>query len=186
MIWLEKEAKMLPEYERLVKKIRSERKRLGLSQRELAAKADISKSVVGKLERKENVPNYKNVKAIHKVIEKEREDEKRRAREYMNEKIISVKPADKLKDAAEIMNEHGFSQLPVREKGDYVGLIVSTQLIDVKDKEKKVSELDYRPLPSIPPRTPREDFSRLFDSNRAVLVKSENNVLGIITAADLI
>ncbi len=177
---------MLPDYERLIKTIRSERNRLNLSQRELADKAGVSKSVLGKLERKEHVPNYKNVKAIYDIIEKERDSEKKCAKEFMNEEIISIKPEDTIDEAAKLMNENGFSQLPVKKDGDYLGLIVSNQLIDVENRESKVRELPYMSLPVIPHDTPKDDFGSLLKSNQAVIVKRGRNYIGLITASDLL
>jgi|GEM_PF-1377431 len=179
---------MLPDYEMLVKMIVDGRKKLGISQRGLAQKAGVSHSVVGKLERGENVPNYKTIKAIYDAIEKEQRRERSTAEEFVekDKKIVSVKPSDMVKDARKLMKENDFSQLPVEEEGEYTGLVTSTQLMDIEDKEVKIMQMNYNPLPTIPHKTPKEDFSALLKTHQAVLVTKKKKVIGMITAADLL
>ncbi len=179
---------MLPDYKDLVDMIVTGRKKLGLSQRTLADRAEVSHSVVGKLERKEHVPNYKTIKAIYDAIEKEQGRERSSAEEFVekDKKIVSVKPSDLVKDARKLMKENDFSQLPVEEEGEYTGLVTSTQLMDIEDKEVKIMQLSYSPLPTIPHETPKKDFSALLKTHQAVLVTKNRGVIGMITAADLL
>ena len=91
---------MLPKYETLVEEIKTKRKDLGWSQKTLGKRADVSKSLVGKLERMDNVPNYRNVRKIYKVLKERRE---RTAEEYVTTDIISINVSDEIKKAADIM-----------------------------------------------------------------------------------
>ena len=179
---------MLLDYETLVKMIIDGRNKLGISQRGLAQKAGVSQSVVGKLERGENVPNYKTIKAIYDAIEKEQGRERSTAEEFVekDKKIVSVKPSDMVKDARRLMKENDFSQLPIEEEGEYTGLVTSTKLLDIEDKKVKIMQLSYSPLPTIPHKTPKEHFSDLLKTHQAVLVTQNREVIGMITAADLL
>lgn len=177
---------MLPKYDELVKTIKSERKRLGLSQRDLAKKAGVSKSLIGKLETKMHTPNYKNIRKIWRTIDKAREGEDRTAQEFVQKNIVSVKPSDTVGKVADIMKKNDFSQLPVEEDGEYIGIITSTQLIDMKHRDALVGRSGYRDLPMIPHDTPKDDFSPLLRSNPALLVTKDDEVIGIITPADLL
>lgn len=167
----------------LREEIKSKRKNLGWSQRKLASEAGVSKSLVGKFERADNVPSYKNIKKIYNALNEA--DEKDLAEEFAVRDIISVRPSDKVEDAKRIMKENDFSQIPVEEDGGYRGLIVSNQLIDV-DNSRKIRSLEYRSLPTIAHDTPKEAFKGLLNHHKAVLVKKGNQLIGIITPADLL
>ena len=177
---------MLPKFDELVKNIVSERKRLGLSQRDLAYRAGVSKSLIGKLETKTNIPNYENVWKIQRALERARKGKGKIAEDFVQRNIVSVEPSDSIDKVAEIMKKNDFSQLPVKKDGDYIGMITSTQLIDIKFRGGSVDDLDYRNLPMVPHDTPKDDFSRLLRSNSAVLVTRGTDVIGMITAADLL
>lgn len=175
---------MLPKFETLVREIKSRRKELGWSQRKLARKAGVSKSLVGKLENKKNIPNYKSIKKIYKALY--REDTRKKAREYISPNIKSIKPTDTVEDAAKMMKENDFSQLPVKDKREYRGLLLSTDLMGVEDREQRVRDITTHPLPVIPSNTPKDNFVAMFNSHKALLVEGDNEVIGIITPADLI
>ncbi len=175
---------MLPKYETLVEEIKSKRKKLGWSQRELASRADVSKSLVGKLERKENIPNYKNVRKIYRALN--RQDDRLTAEQFITSDIESVKPDDEIREAARIMKENDFSQLPVKDEGRYIGIITSQDIANEDDRGLSVRELDYHVPPKIPHDTPKDDFKTMFKSNNAVLVQKKDRVIGIITPANLL
>ncbi len=174
---------MLPHEDNIREDIRSKRKNLGWSQRKLADKADVSKSSIGKFEREEHIPGYEKIRKIYNALSEE--DKKEPAEEFAVEDIVSVKPSDKVKKAAKIMKENDFSQLPVEENGEYIGMVVSNQLIRVGDN-RLIKRVNYRSLPSVGHDTPKEAFKDLLGAHRAVLVKKEDKVIGIITAADLL
>ncbi len=175
---------MFPHEDDIRKEIRAKRKNLDWSQRKLASKADVSKATIGKFERGSNIPSYRNIRKIYNALmEKDREDP---AEDFMVADIVSVEPSDKVGTVAKIMKKNDFSQIPVRdENGEYVGMIVSNQLIGLGE-ERSVNTIDYRSLPSVGHDTPKAAFKNLLDAHRAVLVKKEENVIGMITAADLL
>ena len=174
---------MLPKYDTLVEKIKEKRRELGWSQKTLAERAGVSKSLVGKLERGDNIPNYENVCKIYNAFEEKKNS---RAEDYMNEDIVSVEVEDKIKKAAEIMNDNDFSQLPVKRNNNYIGLITSTDIASKEDREKPIQSMKLHSLPVIPYDTPKEDFTDMFNTHQAVLIKSNRKTLGMITPADLL
>ncbi len=174
---------MLPRYETLVEEIKTKRKELGWSQRTLAKRAGVSKSLVGKLERMDNVPNYRNVRKIYGAL-KERVSNS--AEEYVTAEIVSIKASDEIKKAADLMKEKDFSQLPVKEEQRYIGLITSTDIAAKTDRKKSVRTVKLHSLPRIPHDTPKEDFTEMFNTHRAVLVEKNGESLGMITPADLL
>lgn len=175
---------MLPKYETLVEEIKTRRKELGWSQKTLARRANVSKSLVGKLERMDNIPNYRNVRAIYKAIKQHNNE--RTAETFATKKITNITPETTIKEAAEMMKDNDFSQLPVKEENDYVGLILSSDIANLDDRSKEVHTLKYHSLPVIPHDTPRDDFTSMFNIHKAVLVKKNKDVIGMITPADLL
>lgn len=174
---------MLPEYDTLVKKIMEKRRELGWSQKRLAERAGVSHSLVGKLERKDNIPNYENVCKIYNAFEEKKNN---MAEDYMNREIVSVDVEDSIKKAAELMKENDFSQLPVKRNNDYVGLITSTDIASKEDRDKPIRTMELHSLPVIPYDTPKEDFTDMFNTHRAVLIEKNGKTLGLITPADLL
>lgn len=174
---------MLPEYDTLVEKIKEKRRELGWSQKTLAKRAGVSKSLVGKLERGDNIPNYKNVCKIYNAFE---EKGNTKAEDYMNEDIVSVNVEDRIKKAAKMMKDNDFSQLPVKRNNNYVGLITSTDIASEEDRDKPIETMKLHSLPVIPYDTPKEDFTDMFNTHRAVLIEKNGKKLGLITPADLL
>lgn len=187
MFWLKYEAdKMfLPKIETIVETIKIERKKLGLTQRDLAKHARVSKSTVGKMEAGTIVPNYENVRDIYNEIEKRRKGEVKTAGDFVNKEIVSVKPSDRIKDAIDIMHDREFSQLLVEEDGHYIGLITIHQVVFLEEPQKSVRTLEFNSVPKVPSDTPKEDFKGLLDSSKAILVEKNGNVIGMVTDHDI-
>lgn len=184
---------MLPKFDTLVREIKSKRNELGWSQRDLARKIKakhsdditVSKSLIGKLETKSNVPQYDNVWAIYDVLYSDEVGET--ADKYKTADIQTVELKDTVEHAAKIMKENDFSQLPVVDGFHrYKGLILSTDLMDVEDRQKRIEDIKIHTLPRIPENTPKENFKDLFDTHKAVLVERDGEVIGILTPADLL
>ncbi len=186
---------MLPDFNTLVEKIKSDRKELGWSQRTLADRvieslgesSDIkmSRSLVGKVERGEHVPNYKSMKAIYDTVNKENKPPEEQAKEFQTKNIKTVNPRDKVKKARSIMKENDFSQLPVKDDFEYKGLVLSRDIMDVNGK-KQIQDVKTHPLPRIPDSTSKKSFKELLKTHNAVLVEKDNEVTGMITSADLL
>lgn len=177
---------MLPDFEALVEEIRSKRRDLEWSQQELAKRAGVSQSLVAKLERRENVPNYRSVRKLYRTLETSLSSDAETAGDLANPEIVSVKPSDIRRDAAEIMRENDFSQLPVESGGDYVGIVLSKDIVLIED-ETPVEEIMRRTVPLVPDNAGREAVAKLLETNSALLVKGKEGIVkGIITSADLL
>ncbi|MFP4001800.1 MAG: CBS domain-containing protein, partial [Thermoplasmata archaeon] len=106
--------------------------------------------------------------------------------DYMNEDIVSVNVEDRIKKAAKMMKDNDFSQLPVKRNNNYVGLITSTDIASEEDRDKPIETMKLHSLPVIPYDTPKEDFTDMFNTHRAVLIEKNGKKLGLITPADLL
>lgn len=175
---------MLPDFKSLVEEIKSKRKELGWSQKELANRSGVSQSLVAKLEQRMNVPNYKSVRKIYTTLEKHRSINVQTAGDLANPKVVSVKPDDKKGKVAEIMKENDFSQIPVKKEKNFVGIVLSKD-IGLVENDTLVKEIMRPKIPIIPEDTPKQAVAELLKSNSAVIAKGEE-LTGIITSADLI
>jgi cystathionine beta-synthase len=109
-----------------------------------------------------------------------------------NRPLISVKAADSLGKAINVMSNEDISQLPVFEGNDVVGSLYETQILnhlvdDSSAKERKVREVMGKAFPIVSSDIRLAQISKMMDKNNpAVLVKLENNNMQILTRSDLI
>jgi cystathionine beta-synthase len=106
--------------------------------------------------------------------------------------LVSVRPMDKVKDALELMNRIGVSQLPVvDEKGQSVGTVSEVELA-TKALENRII-LDYpvgkhmgEPLPALDETSPVPAATELLRKHHAVLVRRGEHLIGILTKFDVL
>lgn len=177
----------LLEYDTLMRALRQKRQQLCLQQKEVAHRADISKSHLNRMERNYTNANYRTVYKVWKTINKAETEERETATDLMNQPIAWAHPDDTHRDVRESMWEGEFSQLPVREESECVGRITEGILAENDDHDRSIRELIGPPLLDVPHDTGREAIKELLmDDNPALLVTKEDEFVGIITKADLI
>ena len=181
---------MLPRLEEISKR----RRILGLSQKQLARLADVSQSLIAKVEAGKTEPSYLKTKAIFDTLEKLQREKELRAKDLLQSRVVGIDEDEPVSKAAAVMSETGFSQLPVFNGKDVVGSIAEKTIMD-----RIVSGMDPRDLskmpvgkvmteafPQIDERTPLSLVSALLQYHSAVLVTKRGKVTGIITKADLL
>ncbi len=181
---------MLPE----LSEIKARRKRLGLTQTGLAQKAGVSQSLVAKIESGGIVPSYGNAKRIFDFFESLHEGTQLRAKDFMTEKVIGLRPDSTLRDAVRAMKRAAVSQIPIIEDGRSVGTlsekIVLERLNSAKDMNDvsslRVSEAMSEAMPTVREDTTFKAISALLEHNSGVLVSRRGKFIGIITKADLL
>jgi len=181
---------MLPRLEEISKR----RRVLGLSQKQLARIAGVSQSLIAKVEAGKTEPSYIKTKAIFDALEKLQRDKEPRARDLLQRRVIGVSEDDPVSKAAAIMNEMGFSQLPVFNGKHIVGSIAEKAIMDKIVSGISPRELSSMPVgriiteafPQIDEKTPLSLISALLQYHSAVLVMKRGQVTGIITKADLL
>ncbi|MGI0015473.1 MAG: CBS domain-containing protein, partial [Nitrososphaera sp.] len=139
-----------------VRLIRKQRKDLGITQKELASLCGILQPVISKIEAgKIADPSYSSVQKIFEGLQnfelgksdrgKTHSVRQLTAEDLMNQRVITVKPTDRVKDAWIIMKKNGFSQLPVvDEKGRIAGGIAENAVASEAMEnimEKRVQEV---------------------------------------------
>lgn len=115
--------------------------------------------------------------------------------EVMNKRVKTIRPEQKVREAAMIMNEfHIGSLLVVSGEGKLVGIITERDILsDVvaqgkSSKEVRVEEVMSSEVITIDPRTTLEDAAALMTKHKIkkLPVLEGGRVVGIITASDLI
>ncbi|MFH1722834.1 MAG: CBS domain-containing protein [Candidatus Altiarchaeota archaeon] len=173
--------------------IRRLRKRLGITQQELAEKSNTSQSLVARIESETVDPRYSNVSRIFAALT-EFQGKGITARDLMTTRVIGVERDDLLKDAALKLETEGLSQMPVFHKGKIVGAFSEKTIhdkISAGDEPKKMLTLKVidsmdDPFPTVGLDTQLGVISTLLEYNKAVTVTDRSEVKGIITNADLL
>ena len=89
------------------------RKRLNLTQKELAKRANVSQSLIAKIESGKIDPSYTNAKKIFETLSLLEEKIELTARDIMYKRVIYGKSSDTLKDTIQKMRQKNISQMPV-------------------------------------------------------------------------
>ncbi len=170
------------------------RKRLGKTQTELAREANVSQSLIARIERGSIDPRVSTLKKIIQALKNQEQGITPSAKDLMRTPIISVSPEDPLKKAFKFMEENNISQMPVLKKGIQMGSISEESIIHEMTSGKdpsslsnlKVEDIMGRGFPVVTPETDSETISRLVEFNPYVLVVEREKIVGIITKSDML
>lgn len=183
---------MLPE----IRSIKDRRKRLGLTQKDLARQAGVSQSFIAKMESERINPSYNHVRHILDFMEslESRKREDLRAKKLYHKNVFYLKPQDMIPQAVRLMKKHGISQLPVLHGRMPVGSVTEKTILDLMSRgydsrklsRMAVKEIMEEPFPVINQETPIRAISSLLQYNPAVLLSKDGEIAGIITKADII
>lgn len=168
------------------------RKRYHLTQKELADRANVSQSLMAKLEAGMINPSYTLTMQIFQALEQIREKKEIKASEIMSRKIVVAESYDHLKDLIRIMKNKGISQVPVMAKGNVVGLLSEgTILRKIAAAPEKVATLkvidvmDEAP-PIVPASTGLKTVLDLLRDYPIILVAEKGEVKGLISKTDVL
>ena len=126
--------------------------------------------------------------------------------EIMSRPVISVTPDTTIKEAVQLLVEHGFSALPVLDAiGDLVGIVSEADLLPVESQRDPRSQSTHLPpTAGLAPRTVAEIMTRevrvvsvateisqaariVLDSDiKSVPVLEGTRVIGIVSRGDLV
>jgi predicted transcriptional regulator len=173
--------------------IKSRRKQLGLTQSELAQMANVSQSLIAKIEAGQLIPTYEKAKRLFDALTQEYEKSEVRAKDFMVPTIYSVNPGDSVKRAVRLMESKAVSQLPVLDKGRAVGKISEKTVLNQLSSgnpidlgKLKVEKVMEESMPIVQEETPLQLVSELLKHNQAVLIARKGKVKGIIAKSDLL
>jgi len=168
-----------------IKKIR---KNLELTQTDLAKKANVSQSLIAKIESGKIDPTYTKTQKIFQTLNDLENKEEVKAEEIMNKKIVSISPTEDIKNSISKMKKYDISQMPVVENDNVVGLISESTLLNalLDKKFKKVSEIMEESPPIVSKNASIQLISNLLRHYPMVMVSDSGKLIGLVTKSDLL
>ena len=151
--------------------------------------AGVSQSLIAKLEAGTIDSSYNKVKTIFDVLERLEFKTKAQADKVLHKNVVIVQKNEPISKIVKIMQEHGYSQIPVFNGKHSVGSIsekaILRQIMAGKDLEE-ISKLPTEKImeeafPQINEDAPLAVISSLLQTYSGVLVAKKGNVIGIIT-----
>ena len=168
--------------------IKNLRKKFDLTQSELAKRANVSQSLIAKIESSRIDPTYTKVQQIFDALSLLGKKQEIKASEIMSHKIISVAPEENIPEAIKKMKKYNISQMPVIEGHKSVGLVSEAIILDamLNKKANKIKEIMEDSPPVVSKNTGINTISSLLQSSPMVLVSEDGNLKGVITKSDLL
>ena len=171
-----------------LEEIKKIRKKLGLTQTELANRAGVSQSLIAKIESGRIDPTYTKTKRIFTALSELEKKEEIKAEQLMTSKVISIAPNSSIKEAISQMKRFQISQLPVIDENKLIGLVSESTILDAlfKSKGKLVREVMQESPPIVSKTTSVQVVSNLLKHFPMVMVSEEGRLVGLITKSDLL
>ena len=167
--------------------LRERRKTLDLTQSSLAEMAGVSQPLIARIEGGDVDPRLSTLRRIVNALD-EAEGSVVRARDLMNESVVSISPDDSVRHARDRMLDEGFSQLPVIRDGSPVGIISNSDIRHVQEEnvgDLPVAEVMRESYTTVEPTATLEEIDAYLDHNAAILVVEGGQTVGIVTEADV-
>jgi len=165
------------------------RKRLGLTQVQLAAAAKVSQSLIAKIESGDVDPSFSAAKSVLEALRNAERAQEPTAKQLLQRNVISCAPGDKVAAIIAMMRKRAISQLPVTEHDNVVGIVTESTIIGHLERlspKLAVKEIMDEAPPIIPPETPKRVVVELLQYAPLAIVKEKGKIVGIITKADLL
>ena len=168
--------------------IRIIRKKLGISQIELASHSGVSQSLIAKVESGSLDPSYSNAQKIFGALDSLSKHKSLKVSDVMQKKIISIGPNENMKDAVQLMKKHQISQIPVIEDNNSIGLISESSILDalMNGKSGKVKDVMVDSLPVVSKDATIDAISDLLRFYPITLVSEKGKLVGVVTKSDII
>jgi predicted transcriptional regulator len=184
---------MLPE----LTVIASMRKNLGLTQKELAEEAKVSRSLIAKVESGLANPSFKQTKKIFDTLKRLETIklvglDRVKVSAIHNPDVVYVYADELLYLVQERMEKKAYSQLPVKT-GEYVcGSITERGISRALLAEKKVDlrklrvkDVMEQPFPQVAVDTPVHLIIPILQAQQAILTVENGKIKGIVTNSDI-
>src|SRR3989344_1426456 len=171
-----------------LEEIREIRKKLGMTQSELANRAGVSQSLIAKIESGRIDPTYTKAIKIFAALSELEKKEEIKAEQLMTSRIIGVEPDDSIKDAISKMKKSQISQLPVIENHKLLGLVSESNILDamLNSKSTSVRGVMQEAPPIVSKTTSVSVVSSLLKHFPMVAVSEQGRLIGLITKSDLL
>lgn len=167
--------------------LRDRRTTAGLTQAELAERAGVSQPLIARVEGGDVDPRLSTLRGIVNALEAA-EGGLLRAADLMHSPVVSVPPDASVGEAVDLMNEKGYSQVPVVRDGTPQGLIRTGDIRRRPEEdvgELAVVEVMGEAITTVEPDALLDAIEGHLDHSDAVLVVEGGETVGIITEADI-
>jgi predicted transcriptional regulator len=167
--------------------LRERRNELELTQSELADHADVSQPLIARIEGGDVDPRLSTLRRIVNALD-EAEGGILRARDVMNSPVVSVEPDDSVHESKALMDEKGYSQVPVIRDGAPQGLIGNSDIRQRTEEnvgELPVAEVMHESIATVEPDATIDEVDAYLNHNAAVMVVEHGETVGVITEADI-
>jgi predicted transcriptional regulator len=177
------------------------RRKVGLTQSQLASRVKTSQSLIARIERGQVNPSVETLRRILEIIEQERQVHSR-IRDLLKWKrqtsklppLIWVAPNDKVRRAVLLMRRFGISQLPVIRNRSPVGSVYESTIIRhlVLSGANAVFSQSIQEIMEPPFRAVDLDesietaFDQMASGAEAILVMDHGRPIGVLTKIDMI
>jgi predicted transcriptional regulator len=172
-----------------IKDMKRIRVQLSLTQSELSRKTGVSQSLIAKAESGLIDPGYSNVKKIFDVLDLLQSKNTSTAKDLMQKQVITVNISDAIKIAVDKMHKNAISQIPVLDKGQIVGLVTESDLLDAFTGSKtisSVSDIMKDAPPIVAENANIKVIAHLLKFYSIVVVVDKGKFKGVITKADVL
>ena len=169
--------------------IKSIRKKLGLTQSELAAISGVSQSLIAKIEAGNIDPTYTKAQKILEALKNLGKQKEIPIEKIMNSKVIAVHPNDTISNVVSKMKRYEISQVPVIRENKCVGYVSESTLLDALVKNKahaKVADIMKESPPVVSKVTSTNAVSQLLPFFSMVLISEKGKIVGVVTKSDII
>ena len=171
-----------------LEEIKKIRKKLGMTQSELANRAGVSQSLIAKIESGRIDPTYTKTKKIFAALSDLEKKGEIKAEQLMASRIVSASSSTLIKEAIARMKKYGISQLPVIDSHKLVGMVSESTILDalLNSKSTKVSEIMQEAPPIVSKTASIQVVSNLLKHYPIVVVSEGGRLIGLITKSDLL
>jgi predicted transcriptional regulator len=175
-----------------LKRIKQMRRKLELTQSELAKLSGISQSLIAKIEQGSIEPSYSIARRIFIVLEEQIANIQKElaAINICSRDLVLIKSDDSIEKTIKLMKKHAISQIPVYKDNVIVGSISEETFINNYDKitnsDMKVEQIMDDPFPTVPMDTPSSLIRDILKTYSAVILMKNGKPRGIISKADLL
>lgn len=183
----------MPLHVPLPEELRALRRKLGLTQAQVAKAAGVSQPLVARIENGTVDARLSTFRSVVEALNRA-EHQEVTLRDVMTAPVTSVRASDSVGVAIRVMREHNFSQMPVLQKGAPVGSLSDRSILHALSEARDADELARMPVaaimgpsfPMAPPEMSVEQAIRLLEDQAAILVLERGRLVGIVSKADLL
>lgn len=168
--------------------IKTLRKKLGLTQHELASQSNVSQSLIAKIESGIMDPSFSKAQRILEVLTNISKKQEKTAKDLMYHKLFSVNPNTKIHAVIAEMRKHNISQVPVLKGSMCVGIVSESLLLEAVGNPQitQVKDIMGDAPPIVGKDAPASLLANLLRTYPIVIVAEKGAILGVITKADML